>query len=105
MVTINNVEVKALIDTGSDITTIKESTFNEKKVAQKLKKNHEKVRGVGGYSIIKGKFPAKISIDDDVYDTECYVMNDENIDDELIVGLDIINQSKLQITSNGIKME
>lgn len=43
-------------------------------------------------------------IDNENYDTDCYDMPDKHIDDELIVGMDVINQSKLNMTKYGIKM-
>lgn len=101
-VKINDEEVTALIDTGSDITTIRKKTINEKNLKAKLLPNKNTVKGVGGSTSVKGKFAAKIAIDNDTYETDCYVLPDESFDDELIVGLDIINQRL--ITRTGINM-
>lgn len=49
-----------------------------------------KVKGVGGYADLIAKFPAEIKIDDDTHFTDCYIISKEFIDDEMIVGLDII---------------
>lgn len=104
-VTINNSNVKALIDTGSDITGIKESTMITKNIKRHIQKVNEPTKGIGGFINIKEKFNAKICIDNEIYETDCFVLPDKHIDDELIVGLDIINQSKLTMTENGIEMK
>lgn len=75
IVKINDTEVRALIDTGSDITTIRESTMRKRNI-KKGKSYAIKVptKGVGGYVDIKEKFLAKIRIDNENYETDCYVM-------------------------------
>lgn len=54
---------------------------------------------------MKGKFQAVIKIDNEIYNEPCFIISKTDIDDEMIVGYDLIQQSELKITPNGISFK
>lgn len=94
-VSINVIDIHALFDTGSDITAISEKAV--KKFNIEFKANTESIKGIGGYSILKGSFPAKIQIENDCFDVQCFVLCENQIEEDLIVGLDLIEQGSMNI--------
>lgn len=60
------------------------------------------VKGVGGWTNLKNRFSANVEIDDDVHSIQCYVISKESIDDEAIIGLDIIMDCKMELSPEGL---
>lgn len=92
---IHNVSVNALIDTGSEINAIKKSVFNKLKMAY----NNgiaRKFIGAGGAEISTNKFfMAKIRIDDEDFETKIYIINDDEIYDEMIIGMELLYEHEV----------
>lgn len=61
-VTVNDNPIRALMDTGSEVTAIRKNVFHRLKLGV-LDKNSSFVKGVGGYARTSGSFDAKIVID------------------------------------------
>lgn len=101
-VLINGFHLTALIDSGSDITTISEEMAARYNIAY----DHfeETVQGVGGFDKLLGKFKATILIDNLRFDIDCYVLSSENINEEAIVGLDILDLCEVLINRDGVKL-
>lgn len=90
-----NVAVGALIDTGSEINAMKRSVFN------KLKISHDvgvarKFHGAGGAEISTNRFfTGKMRIDDDDYESRIYILNDDEIYDEMIIGMELLYEHEV----------
>ncbi|XP_073946596.1 hypoxia up-regulated protein 1-like [Choristoneura fumiferana] len=77
---INNVSMKALIDTGSDVNLIKESYVDKIKHKNYNKDSVLCLKGIADYKIqTKGSFLASIQIDDCYFDTTISVVDDDAI--------------------------
>lgn len=70
-VLINGIRVTALVDSGSNVTTISERTAQKYIIA--YEHLDETVQGVGGFEKLFGKFKALIFIDNIRFETDCYV--------------------------------
>lgn len=99
----NGHKLTALFDTGSDITVIRSDVVANKRIAT-YKAETNTVKGVGGCVSIKGRFPATIVVDDDSYNVKCCVLSKTEIDDEIVIGMDVISQAELFLTSNELKL-
>lgn len=104
-VTINQQKVSALIDTGSDYTVIRKDVLRKYGIDHEIEGDVSEVKGVGGIINLIGKFKARIQIDSDIHDTDCFIISSADIDDEMIIGLDIVNNCTLIITPNTITLE
>lgn len=51
-----------------------------------------------------GYFEAKIEIEDSKYETSDFVINDNSIDFDMIIGTDVIHQDVLTICGNYVKI-
>ena len=80
-VLINGFKVTALVDSGSDVSTINESTAKKHNIPYEYL--NETVQGVGGFEKLLGKFAAKIFIDKICFEIDCYVLSSENINEEM----------------------
>lgn len=92
---VNGVDVTALIDTGSDINAIKSSVFNKLKISFDVG-FARKFLGAGGAEISTNKFfIGKMHIDGENYDSKIYILNDDEIYDEMIIGMDLLYEHKV----------
>lgn len=99
LVTVNGQKICAIIDTGSDYTIIRDDAIDDRRIPCNRMACAEKVKGIGvEVTTFIGKFPAKIHIDRDIHQIECYILAHEDIDEEMIIGLDIINNCTMKIT-------
>lgn len=87
---INGQNFYALVDTGSDFTVIREDVVSKINCVIENLYQENKMKGVGGWTNLKSRFLADIAIDEDMHHTHCYVISNENIDNEVLIGLDII---------------
>lgn len=101
---INNVKSLALFDTGSDYTVVREDIIENKNIPCEIEYFEEEIKGVGGISKLKGKFNAKIQIDDEFHDMVCYVISKDDIDDEIIIGLDLIRNCEMILSPNNFQL-
>lgn len=95
---INNERIFVLFDTGSDYTVIREDMIETRKIPCIIESINEDIEGVGGTSKLKGKFMAKIQIEDDVHELYCYILPKSDIDDEIIIGYDLMQNCEVTIT-------
>lgn len=101
-VSVNGEKFHALVDTGSHYTVIREDLVKRINCRMEDLFLEGRVKGVGGYTNLKSKFPAIIKIDEDTHSTQCYVIGKESIDDEMIIGLDIILKCKMELSPKGL---
>lgn len=83
-VEVNNVDVDGLADTASDYTVIREDQIETKNISCEKNDCSDSLKGVGGLANFKRQFKAKIDIDNELHDVDCFIMSKEDIDDELI---------------------
>lgn len=95
---VNDVDVDGLADTASDYTVIREDVIETKNIPCEKNYCSDSVKGVGGLANFKGKFLAKIDIDNELHNVDCFIMSKEDIDDELIIGWDIIGNCHIELT-------
>lgn len=94
-VCVNDVTVNALVDTGSEINAIKKCVF------EKLKTSYDvgiarKFYGAGGAEISTNKFfVGKICIDGESYESKIYIMNNDEIYDEMIIGMELLYEHEV----------
>lgn len=101
-VTINNLHLYALVDTGSDYTVVREDKVTKANCVLETLKQENRVKGVGGYTRLRSRFPANVEIDGNSFHTDCYVLSKEDIDEEAIIGLDIILKCKMELSPDGL---
>lgn len=97
VITINGQSIYATIDTGSDYTIIRDDVISDRAIPCNRTESIDEVKGVGGKTTFTGKFPAKIRIDKDIHEIVCYILSQGDIDEEMIIGLDIINNCTVEI--------
>lgn len=104
---INGVDMKALIDTGSDVNLIKTSLLTEFEEKPKYENNSKIfLTGIGEKEInTEGSFAAKLQMDDCFIDTVFHVVKDECIPVNLILGNPILHDLSINFTSDGITVE
>lgn len=104
-VELNDVKVKALIDTGSDYTVVSEDIISQREIKCDFEEKSEEVKGVGGCTNLTGAFPGKIKIDDEIFETECHTIPKKDIDEEMIIGMDIIDSCELIISPEKVTLK
>ncbi|CAK1581582.1 unnamed protein product [Parnassius mnemosyne] len=105
---INDVEITALIDTGSDVNLIKlsevEKFMTEKVIYDKEKSIH--LTGIAGKELnTKGLLKVKVLIDDYYADLEFHVVQDYAIPVSVILGNPILKDFEINFTRDGIFLE
>ncbi|CAK1603490.1 unnamed protein product [Parnassius mnemosyne] len=105
---INDVEITALIDTGSDVNLIKlsevEKFMTEKAIYDKEKSIH--LTGIAGKELnTKGLLKVKVLIDDYYADLEFHVVQDYAIPVSVILGNPILKDFEINFTRDGIFLE
>lgn len=102
---INDKDTCALFDTGSDYTVIREDSIAKKKIRCEIEPFNEEVKGVGGMTNFLGRFKAQIQIDDDVHEIYCHIMSENDIDDEAIIGYDLIKLCEMKLTPEKLTLK
>lgn len=102
---INNRPVYALIDSGSDYSVIREDIIQSKSIPFTRETFTETIKGVGGITNLKGKFEADFQFDDDVHHSICHIISKEDINDEAIIGFDVLQHFSVQITTNNVVLK
>lgn len=98
--------IYSMIDSGSWVTLMRETMFRSLKHKPILKYGMEPFKGFGDViTRAIGSFDCLLTIEGDTYDTECYVVKDDHIPDDLVVGLDIINQASLSMERGKVTMK
>lgn len=105
IVTLNGVAVEALIDTGSDATLVQISFFNSIKEVN-LIESAKRFSGFGRNVVTaRGYFKANILIDDEQFDSNVYVIPDQDGIPNCIIGRNILNGTALVMNENGMTIK
>ncbi|XP_046141945.1 uncharacterized protein LOC123987838 [Osmia bicornis bicornis] len=102
---INNITLNALIDTGSQLTIIRASSA-DKLNAPVLNKVDVTLSGLGKHTVSTlGYFSSVVNIDNSDFPCNIYVVPDNAIYLDVIVGRDILSQAEVKIDPNGISIQ
>ncbi|KAJ8911976.1 hypothetical protein NQ315_003254 [Exocentrus adspersus] len=101
-VSINNVQLTALVDTGSDLTLIRADEY-VKLGSPRLIKSNVKFDGIGssGNETI-GEFVTNVTIDDVDFNMKFHVVSDTLLKYAVLIGTDFLNQVELHISAGKI---
>lgn len=98
---INNVVMNALIDTGSEITVIREDVFNRYNLG-----THDAVpttiKGIGSIIKTTGKFEATIRMDNCELKVEFAILSKQFMSVEMIMGMNFLAPFDLCVTQDGV---
>lgn len=101
-----SLNVTSLLDTGSQKTLIKKNVYDKISDFPKLQPSVVTLSGLGQSSIRPlGCFRSEIEIDGSKFDAEIFVIKDELVNFDLILGMDVINQGTLTISTNGVRLD
>lgn len=105
-VRIGETNLEGLVDTGSDITLIKETDFNKLKLNRNLFTPGFTVNGLGSEVRTKGCFISDLAIDNMSFpNTSIYVVADNIMRPGMLIGMNLLSQAKVVITQGGVKIE
>ncbi|XP_053699437.1 uncharacterized protein LOC128746413 [Sabethes cyaneus] len=107
LVKIGKYEVRATIDTGSEISLVRYDFWMDLvKNGAQLNTSNMKVRGYGGsVKEVCGKSMLNVSIENEVFEILVYVVPIEAIDMEMLIGMDFLCSVNYSITPQGVKVE
>ena len=104
-VTINNVSVNPLIDTGSQVTLLKKSVFNKLDIKTLLPLNSALI-GFGKCRVTPlGYFKGNVQIDDFKCIADVCVVENNVMSYDIIVGLNVLMQGETLINEGGITIK
>lgn len=87
MITLNGIKLKAFIDTGSDVSILKRSIFDQINPKPILREVHIKLNGVGNGSFVTlGAANLRVIIDSATFEIEMYVVREEDTQSDIIIG-------------------
>ncbi|GFU26089.1 hypothetical protein TNCV_5105471 [Trichonephila clavipes] len=102
-VTIFGRKLNGLVDTGSNLTLLRNSTYINID-APPLKQTNTLLTGFGFSRInVIGTFDSEISIDDQIFPVTISVVPNSCTNCDLIIGCDVIKQAHLNISPTGVK--
>lgn len=98
--------ISALADSGSWVTLMRKSVFDKLRHKPTMKTASEPFRGFGNV-ITKalGSFECLLEINGDTYDVECWIVQNNHIDGDMIIGLDIIDQAHLTMIRGKVTLK
>lgn len=96
----------SLVDSGSHAKLMRKTVFEKLKHKADMKKSREPFKGFGNVITRSlGSFDCLFDISDDTYDVECWIVKDEDITDDVIIGLDIINQAEFSMKRGKVTLK
>lgn len=104
-VKVNNIHVKALLDTGSDVNLVSESYFIKVDGKQKDFDPNSVIclTGINEHEVYtKGSFTAKVQIDESYFDEKFYIVDDTVIPTGIILGNPILKEVEVSFSAEGI---
>jgi predicted aspartyl protease len=102
-VELNGYMVEVLLDTGSDLTIVKEKIVDF--IKPKTKDVKLIMKGAGGHVFDSHKtFEAKLKIDGFEFDADVVVVGNNEIPHDIIVGDDVLSRAKTFGDRNGVKV-
>lgn len=100
-----NDEIKAAVDSGSPVTIMRKCVFDRLKKKVPIKSTNKNFRGFGNVVAgCVGMIETEFVIQGDEYDVSCYVVNDDYITDDVLIGKDILNQADVNIRLGKVTM-
>lgn len=102
-VKLNGIEFQGLIDTGSDVTIIKQKVFTQHKVGHSERCDMV-LRGLQSKTTVVGVFGAIVEIDSEEYDVRCHIFDGDMFPD-LIIGRNVLEQAEIHISNDGVTMK
>lgn len=103
-VKINDCSVQALLDTGSDVTVMKENVF--KKFSFGVLDNSKiSIRGIGTKVTTVGGFDAKFEIDGLTLESKCHIVSNSIMSSDVLIGMDVLQQADVRISKKGVYIE
>lgn len=96
-------QVSAMCDTGSDITCMKLRIYQQLNGAASLENRNRYITGIGNNQInVVGEFRAKIQVDAGSFEENIIVLQNEEMQMDMILGLTLFNQATVTFnTSKG----
>lgn len=92
-----DLNVEALIDTGSDVNLVSTEVYF-KCGAPPVKTLNLTLAAFGGYDVTTlGVFSAKIQFDDEIFETEMHVVADKHMNEKVILGNELLSEGVLTI--------
>lgn len=102
---VNDKRMDALIDTGSDINAMRRSIFKKTNISE-LKCAPRYFKGAGGAKIsVTGYFSAEVWIDDQIFYTRMYIVNDSDIPMDVVIGNELLFTVNLTMKQGKITIE
>ncbi|GFW85327.1 retrovirus-related Pol polyprotein from transposon 412 [Trichonephila clavipes] len=102
-VTIFGRKFNGLVDTGSNLTLLRNSTYKNIDAPQ-LKQTNTLLTGFGFSRInVIGTFDSEITIDDQIFPVTISVVPNSCTNYDLIISCDVIKQAQLNISPTGVK--
>lgn len=100
-------KIKAVVDTGSDISLMRFDLFEELKSNHiQMHESNLKVRGYGGgVSSVRGKTTISATIDEESFDIQFYVVPCEAIDSPMLIGMEFLSSVDYSITPEGVTIK
>lgn len=104
-VEIGTVKMDALIDTGSDINAIREYYFKKLKIKTTKGLSHEYKGAGGAFVSVREYFIDEVVIDGEKYKTKIYVVDDEQIPVDLVIGNELLYDVELNMNHGKISIK
>lgn len=102
----NEDNIVAMVDSGSPVTLMKQSVYNNLKKRPVLKRTTRSFTGFGNVvSKTLGATNCKFIIDGEEYECECQVVKDSHIVDDMLIGKDILNQADVNMRRGKVTMK
>ncbi|GBN83334.1 hypothetical protein AVEN_23724-1 [Araneus ventricosus] len=96
--------VKALIDTGSTVSLLRENTSRRLIDPTKLAKNKILLTGIGRAHVTTIKsFEQEFQMDEENYSLTWHVVPTAKLKFEAVIGSDILEQASVNVTKNGVE--
>ena len=100
-VTIENFKILALLDTGSPVTLVRDKIFNQLETRKLVKSTHSFTGFGKSKSTTFGYFQDIVFIDDEDYPLTLIVVPDDAMDDDVLIGRDILQFAELVVSGTG----
>lgn len=98
MITLNGLKWNALIDTGSDVSIVKQNIFDQIQPKPTLRSVNIKLSGVGNGSFVTlGAADLSVIIDSALYKIEMFVVRKEDTQSDIIIGNNFLANHKVVI--------
>lgn len=100
---LNGKKINCMFDTGSDFNVMREEKFRSDNFGE-LKPTTFRCRGVGSVINGIGEFDVKIFVDNCWFNDKCFVIPSKMMQEDLLIGLSLINQANIELNESGLKV-